>query len=166
MVTKFTTVITIAWRKEYQSKVKALIAYHGEIFAISFSADGIDRMLCGAKVTLSSAKSGSWGNFWELYYSTKGIELSSNHDESRLFIIIDDLTNDIDTPKDYHRVYHRYRYASSSKSFDRLLISLWLFLLSPLHIIRKTLRLGEKPRKLPKEYYRSHTMQNLNMSIK
>lgn len=136
---------------------------HGEIFAVSFSCDGIDVVLHRAKLVRCAAKNGSWGNFWELYHATTGIELDSNHIESHLFTVIDDLTNDFDTPKDYRRVFHRYRYASSPKHLDRLLVSLWLSLLSPWHMVRKTLRLGAKSRKSPEEYYRSRTQRHLNM---
>ncbi len=128
---------------------------HGEIFAVSFSNDGMEAMLRGAGQALRTAQNGSWGNFWDLYYATARIELGSNHTETRLFKVLDDITNDFDTPKDYLRVFHRYRYASSPKRLYRLLVALWLSLLFPWHMVNKTLRLGAKPRKSPEEYYRS-----------
>lgn len=129
---------------------------HGEIFALSFSADGAEKLVRGGTHALLAVKRGAWGNFWDLYHSMTGLELGSSRTESRLFDIVDDLTNDFDTPREYLRVSKRYQWASSPRPIVRLLAWIWLVALAPRHWAGRLLRIGARPRKSPVAYQAAH----------
>jgi hypothetical protein len=120
---------------------------HGEIFALGFSsycADGVRRGIARA---MAAAANGEWGNLWDLYDVMTGFPIGSNRTESRLFHVIDDLTNDFDTPAAYLRVARRYRWASSHNRLAHIALRAWMLALGPVHFATRVLNIGAAPRK-------------------
>lgn len=87
---------------------------HGEMFGLTFAASAADIVQNLLARGLSIKLNGAPANLWNLYQLAGGLSLGSSRYLSQLLILIDDYTNDIDTPIDYRRRNRLYEKISSS----------------------------------------------------
>ncbi|MHB8744517.1 MAG: NTP transferase domain-containing protein [Sulfuricaulis sp.] len=121
---------------------------HGELFGISFSHLVSDKIIETAEHVRELADAGARGNLWDLYHTLVDLPLNSGMAESKLFKVIDDLTNDFDRPEDYIRCGYRYRALTSSCRIPRIMVAVELAAIMPFHIFsRRSVAVG--PRRLP-----------------
>lgn len=76
---------------------------HGEMFSLKFESQCADRVCNLLRVALSCRLTLGYANLWILYQLAAGLPLGSSQYLPELLLLIDDYTNDIDTPIDYHR---------------------------------------------------------------
>jgi GTP:adenosylcobinamide-phosphate guanylyltransferase len=78
---------------------------HGELFAVSFAQSQRDTIINSARATINLAQSNlATGNLWNLYDVIMGFPIMSQRVDRILFHKIDDITDDVDTPSDYHNL--------------------------------------------------------------
>jgi hypothetical protein len=129
---------------------------HGELFALSFDEAHAKSVIRACSQVIQATQRDAWGNLWDVYHALAGIRLGSSGTERKMFEVIDDLTNDFDTPETYHRCKLRYERATSSSAWNRYLLKGRLCVAYPHHI---ALRAAMRPvRKSPSEYYRSRSI--------
>lgn len=76
----------------------------GEIFALSFGRDNQFSLIEDIQNVISDAALGGRGKLWELYRSLANFPLNKHMFEKKIFIQIDDFTDDFDTPDDYKKI--------------------------------------------------------------
>lgn len=110
---------------------------HGELFALSFSGEYGPVLLNAARDVSRLAERGMRGNLWDLYHHTAKLPFNSGRAENKYFEVLDDITNDFDSPKDYELRRALYELAVSESVSTRFL--LWLTLISrfPRHVVSR-----------------------------
>ena len=76
-------------------------SHWGEIFALSFTKHDWHKVTTHAELTCHDAEAGGRGKLWEFYRSLAGFPLDQHMVENSIFIPINDLTDDIDSPYEY-----------------------------------------------------------------
>lgn len=100
----------------------------GELFAIRFGSHSYSNVVHHIMKSMDHAESGGRGKIWEFYYSAVGFDLNQSKTvtESRVFVSINDYTDDIDSPDDYSQlepVISRLLEANYSKTIQANLMS-------------------------------------------
>lgn len=90
-----------------------------EIFAVSFTREAIGRIAHAADCALQAAAGGGKGKLWQMYYSLLGSPMDEHRIDSDVFFVIDDFTDDFDSPEDYDSSVRRYRLIASGNRFAR-----------------------------------------------
>jgi hypothetical protein len=85
---------------------------HGECFALSYSQSQHQFLQNCANKVLKDAKKGGRGKVWELYQTLCGFPLNKQTIivEKNIFKVIDDLTDDIDSPLEYINLLNTLQY--------------------------------------------------------
>jgi len=91
-------------------------------------------------IARSHARSGGRGKMWEFYRSLAGFPLNKHKKEEEIFTSIHDLTDDIDSPKEYDKLLKRYTFASSKKPIKQILVHCWVYGMIPFLYLKKLLR--------------------------
>ncbi|SHF79834.1 Choline kinase [Fodinibius roseus] len=113
---------------------------YGELFAISFEENDHHKMKKHLNIARSHALSGGRGKMWEFYRSLAGFPLNEHKKDDEIFTSIHDLTDDIDSPKEYDKLVKRYTYAASKKPLKRILVYCWIHAIIPILYVKKFLR--------------------------
>lgn len=113
---------------------------YGELFAISFDENNHHKIKKHLMKACSHALSGGRGKLWEFYRSLAGFPLNEHKREEKIFTSIHDLTDDIDSPKEYHKIIERYSYAASKNPLKQILVYCWVNAIIPFLYIKKFLR--------------------------
>jgi hypothetical protein len=96
---------------------------HGEMFAASCD-DASSEIFEQVLQSISNDGGGTMrGNMWDIYHISAGLPLNSGRADGAMFRVIDDATNDFDSPKDYLKNAWIYRMAQSRHAFIRLLLA-------------------------------------------
>jgi len=85
----------------------------GELFAAGFSEQGYAPLENAIEVAYRDALNGGKGMLWQVYRALAGFPLSKHEYAPGFLKEILDLTDDIDTPEDYHRAIHIYSLAAN-----------------------------------------------------
>lgn len=101
---------------------------HGEIFAIAFDSPRRDLIRNACTSTIQRGLAGGRGNLWNLYQALIGAPFDSKKFESPLFTIIDDITEDFDTPSEYENMIDRFHTFVSRSWTSRTLLYAQVFL--------------------------------------
>jgi len=81
---------------------------HGELFGFSFRSEYSDFVISLLAHTHQAAINRNAGNLWNMHHIACGIPVGVRKYCTDVFCIIDDYTNDIDTPIDYSRRHWLY----------------------------------------------------------
>lgn len=106
---------------------------HGELFALSFNEDAHSIVIAAATEVVRLYGLGARGNLWDIYHTIANVPYNSGDAESEFFSIVDDFTNDFDTPKDYEIRRSLYQHASSNSLISKIIILFHLALFYPAH---------------------------------
>jgi hypothetical protein len=87
----------------------------GEIFALSFGKRNRETLIAHANHALKDAENGGRGLIWEFYRSLCGFPFNEHIVEDKIFRIIDDLTDDFDSPEQYEEKIVKYGYFDTSR---------------------------------------------------
>lgn len=98
----------------------------GEIFALSFKRSDCHQLIKNIKNVIYQAKLGGDGKLWTLYRSLAGFPLEKHQVENRIFISIDDFTDDFDLPSEYDSNIKKYEYLTSNSLYKRILVYIWV----------------------------------------
>jgi hypothetical protein len=74
---------------------------HGELFALAFSTSARIRSEYLVRRTFRNVDSGLKGNLWNIYQLASNAKWGTSPYDRELMDLVDDMTNDIDTPPDY-----------------------------------------------------------------
>lgn len=113
---------------------------YGELFAITFEKSDHQMIKKHLNIARSNALRGGRGKIWEFYRSLAGFPLDLHKKDDEIFISIHDLTDDIDSPREYEKIVNRYSYAASKKPLNQFLIYCWIYGMIPIIYIKKFLR--------------------------
>ena len=117
---------------------------HGELFAMSFSHQCSHKIIQSAQQIVRLASDGARGNMWDLYHYLAHLPLNSGRSESRYFCVIDDITNDFDSPSDYERTRMIYSAMTSRSQFERIGMLLRIAMRLPIHLaLRRAVSIGQ-----------------------
>lgn len=98
----------------------------GEIFALSFDSSAIGSVIEHLTKARENAKQGGRGKLWEFYRSLVGVPLKEHKVESKVFLNINDFTDDFDSPEEYRGVLSRYQRITSPNPLKRLAMLGWV----------------------------------------
>lgn len=105
-------------------------AGHGEMFALSVKSASIDRLRAILQAGSASANVHNYrGNLWNLYQIYCGLEFGSSEVMGKMLHVLDDYTNDIDSPIDFHRRESLYKRIAKTGDGS---INMWLSILPAL----------------------------------
>lgn len=96
---------------------------YGEAFALFFDRQNQRRLLESIAIALRDAQSGGRGKFWELYRSLCHYPLQQHKVDRKVFIRIEDATDDIDEPAEYESLADLYTQISSDRRFRSIRVS-------------------------------------------
>ncbi|ACF13717.1 hypothetical protein Ctha_1254 [Chloroherpeton thalassium ATCC 35110] len=113
---------------------------HGEVFGITFSNEASQQVKAHGEKVIQAAKSLGHGKAWQLYRSLAGFGLDEKQVETAYFQVIDDFTDDFDTPEEYDLAIFRYNFVASRNPIKQLLLWIWVRVLDPISI-----KLFDKP---------------------
>lgn len=94
---------------------------HGEIFGLTISADAAGAVRAAATKVIALTKGGAWGNLWDVYHVLTDLPIRSAEVEHDIFVELNDLTDDFDTPRDYRSTIAIYeQYLTNPTNFEIL----------------------------------------------
>lgn len=112
----------------------------GEIFALSFKRSDWHQLIKNTKNIIYQAKLGGNGKLWTLYRSLAGFPLEKHQVENKIFISIDDFTDDFDFPSEYDSNIRKYEYLTSSSLYKKILVYIWIKYIDLTVILKNILR--------------------------
>ena len=116
---------------------KLIDCTHGELFAMSFSAEAAAFVTRAAEEVARLVVHGARGNLWDVYHTLSDLPLNSGRAESRIFQIVDDITNDFDRPSDYILRGSTYEAFASSRTLEKVFYAARLAGRYPAHILAR-----------------------------
>lgn len=109
---------------------------HGEIFGFSFKESFRKELTKHLSLVANYHKRGGLGNLWNIYQSIIDAPFNSKVRENSIFKIIDDFTEDFDTPNDYQRYSSKCNLYASCKPWQRKLLMFFLNLVKPWYLLK------------------------------
>lgn len=123
---------------------KLISCDHGELFAFRFNKDSVDLIKNSINNILDTGNEELRGNLWDLYHNLAGIPYNSGVATRRMFVIIDDITNDFDSPLDFEKRRMIYEQITSKSVAEKSLLLFSFLCRLPFHLInRKPVAIGD-----------------------
>lgn len=82
---------------------------HGELFGFAFKRKVATKIIDKLKIISKRYRNHNRGNLWNLYQLVAEIPYDSKAIDKSLLTVINDFTDDFDTPRDYERSKKRYK---------------------------------------------------------
>jgi len=99
---------------------------HGEIYAFVFDRGNQNVIAKGVENILAYTNKGGIGNLWDLYHHLAQLPYNSGRVERNIFQLLNDYTDDFDTPEDYNLTKGYYQIIAGPFTIKKLALLCFL----------------------------------------